>query len=50
MLQKIGYVVVFPAGGPPLLVEDVAKADVGGGMLTHFFDPDGNMWSMVEEA
>ncbi len=21
-----------------------------GGVLTHFFDPNGNMWSMVEEA
>ena len=21
-----------------------------GGVLTHFFDPDGNMWSMIEEA
>jgi uncharacterized glyoxalase superfamily protein PhnB len=21
-----------------------------GGMLAHFYDPDGNMWSLVEEA
>ena len=21
-----------------------------GGVLTHFFDPDGNMWSLIEEA
>ena len=42
MLRRIGYVVVFVRFDAPPTKQS------RGGILTHFFDPDDNMWSLVE--